>query len=466
MENDAETEKEKKNKNNKVIVGSIICTLLVIYLGMATYFRTHFYFGTEINCVNVSAKTIKEAAKQMTSQMESYKLSLKEKSGKTEQITSTEINLKLSSNDEFKRLKDKQGSFNWIFGALDSKNSKLKANIIYSNKLLQEKINNLSCLDSKNIIEPKNPSFKYSSTGYVVLNEVNGNKIDKDVLYKNIVNALSTGTTTLNLDSTNCYLKPKYTVKSKKTSEIKNILNKYVSSKIIYTFGDKKEVIDGSKINKWLNVDDNYEVVFDNSILTKYMRKLFSNYETIGKTRNFVTTSGNTISIGGGDYGWDINSSEDIQKLIDDIKNGRTVTREPIYLQTAASHSSDDIGNTYVEIDMVNQHLWFYKKGSLVTQGDVVTGNMSLNTSTPAGVYRLKYKERNATLKGEGYASPVNFWMPFNGGIGIHDASWRSSFGGNIYLTSGSHGCVNAPYYLAQTLYNNIDAGTPVVCYY
>jgi lipoprotein-anchoring transpeptidase ErfK/SrfK len=99
-------------------------------------------------------------------------------------------------------------------------------------------------------------------------------------------------------------------------------------------------------------------------------------------------------------------------------------------------------------------------------EGDVVTGNVSLNDATPVGIYRLKYKEKNATLKGEGYSSPVSFWMPFNGGIGIHDANWRSVFGGEIYKTNGSHGCINSPYNLAQTIFDNINAGTPVVCYY
>lgn len=56
--------------------------------------------------------------------------------------------------------------------------------------------------------------------------------------------------------------------------------------------------------------------------------------------------------------------------------------------------------------------------------------------------------------------------MPFNGGIGIHDAIWRSQFGGNIYKTNGSHGCVNAPPYLAQKIFENIEPGTPIVCYY
>ena len=75
---------------------------------------------------------------------------------------------------------------------------------------------------------------------------------------------------------------------------------------------------------------------------------------------------------------------------------------------------------------MTKQHIWFYKNGTLIVEGDVVTGDVSKNYATPTGVYKLQYKEKNATLKGEGYSVPVNVFMPFNGGIGIHDASWRS----------------------------------------
>ena len=77
----------------------------------------------------------------------------------------------------------------------------------------------------------------------------------------------------------------------------------------------------------------------------------------------------------------------------------------------------------------------------------------------------MNYKQKGATLKGAGYSSNVSYWMPFNGNIGLHDASWRSSFGGNIYKTNGTHGCVNMPKYLAKKIFENIKAGTPVICY-
>ena len=56
----------------------------------------------------------------------------------------------------------------------------------------------------------------------------------------------------------------------------------------------------------------------------------------------------------------------------------------------------------------------------------MVTGDVSKKDSTPTGVYRIQYKEKNYVLKGEGYSVTVNVFMPFNGGIGIHDAIWRT----------------------------------------
>lgn len=475
-EKDAEKNKEKKrrssrksnNKYTKVMIGtaSSFCVLIAVYLGASAYFSNHFYLGSEINCVSVSGKTVEEVNGQMASAIKSYKLNLKERNGNSEQINAEDIKLKYNSDDEFKKLKDNQGAYRWVFAFLDTKDSKMTAKVSYDKKLLEEKVDKLSCFDSKKVVEPKNPSFKYTDKGYEVISEVNGNKVNKDALYDNVVKAVLSGQTTLDLEAANCYVKPKYTVKSKKTDEIKNLLNKYVSSKIIYTIGESQETIDASKINNWLTVNDDFEVAFDDGKVKEYMKSLSDKYDTIGKTRSFTASSGRTIKVGGGDYGWCINNSQEIQNLIAAIKQGKTVKKEPTYSQTAASHSSNDIGNTYVEVDMGSQHLWYYKNGSLVVQGDVVTGNVSDGHPTPEGVYWVKYKERNATLKGQGYASPVDYWMPFNGGIGIHDASWRNQFGGSIYMSGGSHGCVNSPHYLAQTIYQNIEAGTPVVCYY
>ena len=115
---------------------------------------------------------------------------------------------------------------------------------------------------------------------------------------------------------------------------------------------------------------------------------------------------------------------------------------------------------------MTAQHLFYYKDGSLVVESDFVSGNEAKGWATPAGVYPLTYKQKDAVLKGEDYKTPVDYWMPFNGGIGLHDATWRSSFGGTLYKNGGSHGCVNLPHSVAQKIFENISAGTPVLCYH
>lgn len=455
---------KEKNKHNKIVIGFAI--LLCIYFGIAMYFKNHFYFGSEINHINVSSKTVEEVKEQMTSKLKAYTVNIKERGGKIEQIRSVDIGLRYNSGGKYEKFKHRQNPLNWISAFFSTKNLKMTDIVVYDEKLLKEKVEKLSCVNISNIVEPREPGFKYTDKGYVIIDEVNGNKINKDILCDKVTKAIFSGEDTIDLEAANCYVNPKYTSKSQRTIDNKNLLNKYVSSKITYTFGNHKETIDGSIINKWLKIDENFGVVIDDQKEKNYMNSLFNTYNTVGKTRSFITTLGKTINISGGDYGWSINTAKEIQNLNKTIKEGKTIVKEPAYIQTAFSHDSNDIGNTYVEIDMANQHLWFYKNGALIVQGDVVTGNESSNDLTTQGIYSLKYKEKNATLTGEDYSTPVECWMPFNGGIGIHDASWRDEFGGNIYKTNGSHGCINSPYYLAKTIFDNIEKGTPVICYY
>jgi hypothetical protein len=160
-----------------------------------------------------------------------------------------------------------------------------------------------------------------------------------------------------------------------------------------------------------------------------------------------------------------MNQSAEADALAEIIRSGESQERVPAYKQEAVSYGENDYGNTYVEVNLTAQHLYFYKDGKLVLDTDFVSGNESKGWSTPAGVYSLTYKQKDATLKGEDYRTPVAYWMPFNGNIGFHDATWRKQFGGSIFKTSGSHGCVNLPPAMAKTLFENIPSKVPVLCY-
>ena len=123
-----------------------------------------------------------------------------------------------------------------------------------------------------------------------------------------------------------------------------------------------------------------------------------------------------------------------------------------------------------VEIDLSNQTITLVREDKSIGVWPIVTGGPGYRT--PPGLFALAYKTSPATLKGKNadgsdYESHVTFWMPFNGGIGIHDADgWRSAYGGSIYVYGGSHGCVNVPYSAAETIFYNVSAGMPVIVHY
>ncbi len=109
-----------------------------------------------------------------------------------------------------------------------------------------------------------------------------------------------------------------------------------------------------------------------------------------------------------------------------------------------------------------------YKKGELVLETDCVTGVPNKERMTHPGVHAIYAMQRDrylGTMEVQGYHTHVDYFMPFNGGEGLHDAPWRGSFGGTIYRTSGSHGCVNLPPAMAAEMYGIVYVGMPVIVY-
>ena len=171
-------------------------------------------------------------------------------------------------------------------------------------------------------------------------------------------------------------------------------------------------------------------------------------------------------------------------EIIGSYKNGDVVFATPLsngwsklYGQTKYVNSSYLVISSWVEVDISDQIVTLHKKNGTKYVSSCVTGNVSAGNATPTGVYNIYYKQYSPSFLGETlsgvskYAkneillmgdARVGYWMPFNGSIGFHDASWRTEFGGTIYKTNGSHGCVNLPKEAAKQIFLNIDQGTMV----
>ncbi len=262
---------------------------------------------------------------------------------------------------------------------------------------------------------------------------------------------------------------------------VQRYINQLAAVTITYTFGTQTEVLTGDTFMNWLSVDENLNVTFDDDLIDEYVSDLSSRYNTRYRERTFQTSLGTTVTIpaGDGEYGYTIAKADEAALLKENILGLEPVTREPVYYTEneygnpyyLGREGADDLNGTYVEVNLTQQHLWFYKDGVLIIESDLVSGDVSLDKETKTGCFPLAWKQSPRTLTGDeaggsgSYSTDVQYWMPFYDGQGLHDAPWRTDFGGDIYLTSGSHGCVNLPSETAQTIYENIDIGTAIILY-
>lgn len=452
--------KSKKVGNSIIVIASAV----LIYLIISIYFASHFFFNTVINGVNVSLKAHSAAEYLIKSYIKEYKLQLIERAGEAEEINGEDIGLMYNETSSISGIYERKNSFKWFYSLFKAKKYFIEDLYVYTSDELENKINKLNCLN-KEIVEPQSVKFNYASGFFYVIEEVYGNKVNRDKLKEAVEKSILKGERKLDLNEKLCYENPRYTINSSKTLETKNLLNKYVKSMITYKIENDTEVLDGNIINQWLSIDENLEVTINEIAVMKYIRYLSKKYDTVGITRRFKTSTGKRVEVKGGLYGWKIDFAAETRALIDNIKQGEILEKEPLYFQRSLPRGENEIGNTYVEINITRQHLWFYKNGKLITQGPIVTGNPNRGHATVVGTYMLNYKQKGATLTGPDYEAPVTYWMPFFGNMGLHDATWRHSFGGSIYKRSGSHGCVNAPKYLAKIIFENIEPGTPIICY-
>lgn len=465
--------KKKRRKVLGIIGSSVLGVILAVYLGFAIFFSSHFYFHTTINGVDYSLQTVAKVEDTMTKEVGDYKLTLKESDGDVDVIDGKEIDLSYKKGEELNALLKNQNVFLWPRSLWESFDIQAPVGVNYDETKLDNLLNALDCMQEENQVAPASAVPEFNGQKFVVKAEEIGSLLDVDAFKAKVAEYIAGFQNTLDMMAEDCYVKAAYFSDSPEVLAACKTMNEYLGASVTYTFGENTEVVDASVISQWLTTDENMNVTYNEEGVSQYVAGLAEKYDTYRKQRTFTSGSGNTVNVEGGDYGWKIDQAAEIAALETNINNKEVVTKEPVYKQTAASHGAADWGDTYVEVDLTNQYMYLFVNGSVVTSSPIVTGKPSEGSATPQGVYSIRYCKRNAVLRGPKKAdgtyeweSPVAFWMPFNGGIGLHDATWQSAFGGNRYLTHGSHGCVNLPYNIAETVFNNVSAGTPVVCHY
>ena len=375
----------------------------------------------------------------MKEKLSEYSIEVSSRDVAAQTIKGEDIDYKYMSTGEILQLLRKQKPYEWIKGLYEQKSYTVDENVGYNKTLLQEQLKSLNCAQAENQTEPENAYVAFQNNAFVIVPETEGSKLNIKEAYKVLNAAVEANESAIDFSNTpEVYVSAAVTKDDPELQAALEACNNYTKASITYTFGDQSTTLDGNTIKDWLQA-----------------------------------TSGRTVYVSSSVYGWKIDQAAEAAQLSQEIQSGTQTTREPIYAQTANAYGVNDLGNTYIEVDLSEQHMYYYQDGADIFESDFVSGNMSYaDRQTHAGIFTLYYKKSPDVLKGgqkgtaNYYEQPVQYWMPFDGGIGFHDANWRDDFGGDIYLTSGSHGCINLPPENAAVLYDLIQYDVPIVCFY
>ena len=470
---DPEPKKRKKPGIGALIfVGSLLCCAVIAiaaaYFYYADYFTKRFFPGTIINERDVSVLEPAQVKQDIANDIVTYHLDIKELNDVTETITSEDIALAYVDDGAIDKILKEQDTKFWFLRLLGTKSYEVSTGTTYDREKAEQVVNGLSCLNPENITAPADAQLVDNGTSFSIQPEVEGNQLDEEKFRAMVFDALDSGATEIDVVKDDCYLHPSRRSDDENLNTRMNEYNAILGVNVYYVFGENTEYVNADTLRPYITDDGNH-VTLSGDYARKIVYGWGQKYDTFGLAREFTTHSGEVIMLPeGGDYGWVINKDATIADVQDAVTTQAAGERTPTFLYKAMGWDNGDITGTYVEVSISEQHLWCYHNYELVMDTDVVTGLPTSERETRRGIYAIDAKKEHATLGRldvQGYASPVDYWAPFDGGRGLHDAPWRSSFGGDIYLYDGSHGCVNIPSQNMAAIYNAIEIGNAVIIY-
>ncbi|MDY5022956.1 MAG: L,D-transpeptidase family protein [Blautia sp.] len=473
---------KKKHKGLKIagiFAAMLFTAAAAAYAGISYYYSDKFFEGTVINGIDCSGMTAYEVENEIAGAVDDYSIQVLSRGQEPQSISGSSIDYHYASDGTVLKLLKQQKPYEWIKGYFQVKSTTTAVNTTFDKTLLQSQVKALNCAQEENQVAPENAYVAFQDNQFEIIPETEGSELKVKQAYQVLDEAISQSQTSVDFTSNpDVYESADVTSSDPALQSTLEAYNNFARASITYTFGDQTVTLDGNTIRNWLQFDEKGQLLQDDTTfeqnIAQYVAELAAQYDTVGTEREFHTTNGRTVYVYGSAYGWQIDQVSEIAQLKSEIQAGAQVTRDPIYSMTANSHGYNDFGNTYIEVDLSDQHMYYYQDGALIFDSDIVSGLMSEpDRQTPSGIYTLYYKKSPDVLRGaqrpDGtyeYETNVTYWMPFNGGIGFHDATWQPYFGGDAYLVNGSHGCINLPYDSAAELYQIIQYNVPIICFY
>jgi hypothetical protein len=482
---DKEPEKVKKqkkprqpmSKRNKLILGIGIPAALFLcaYMAVSLFYTTRFVDRTSINGYDFSRALPYEVSGFFANKGETFTLEMTGLAGLEETITGEELELSISDNGQVRSLFENQNSWAWPVILMRGADYQLDLLVEYNDELLVDRVNQIACLDRTITVEPVDAKPYFNGERFVIQPEVVGTLIDPEIVISNIRASMTAYGNSLNLVEIGAYIRP--VVFSDNPELVAGVerLNHYVGASITFELNPKLVVVNHEQIVDWLSWDNNFNVTFHEEMARDFMSDFMAKYSTLGTTRTFTNPLGREAEVESNLYGWDLDEETEVAEFLSNIRSGETVQREPAHFRRGSFHETGEWGDTYIQVCLTEQHMWFFVDGELELESPVVTG-LAGRSQTPSGIFEILWMASPTILRGpiidhetgeREWESPVSYWMAITWcGIGLHDATWQPYFGGNRWTYGGSQGCINLPLGIARDLYAMVGEGTMTIVHW
>lgn len=467
------SEKKNSNKIHKRILITVVIILLlsIAYSAGIGYYANRFQANTKFGSIDISNLTLPKAQEKVEQDFNKKQVKLEENGKELGTITMADLDGKVNTEEILKKVYNSQDPNTWIVGFFTSHKygNVLMDNVEIEDKKVDEALSKIG-LNNEDRTSPVSAQIEYADgTGYYVEDEKGGDQLDIEAVKKELLNSIQTGRKELEINT--LYLQPKVKAKDEIVADTMAAIDKASDTKITLDISGDEVTIPKEDILAWMAFDDNNRIVFDQDKITSYIDDLNKKYATYDKVRQFHSTLRGLVDVQPGTLGWSIDTEAESAKIATELASGTDVNREVSVVGSGYNANGDDIGNSYIEVDLQNQMMFIYKNGEEVLQTPIVSG-FGGSTETVPGAYSLWNKEENATLVGRNqqtgndYRQPVSYWLPFDDtGQGIHDANWQSNFGGNVYMYAGSQGCINTPPGTMPEVFALAEVGMPVIVF-
>lgn len=461
----------------RFVVLGIFFTFLLTNTALAAVLEGQIYPGVSVAGHDISGLTRVQARNKLSAMPNGRTFTIKV-GDKT--FTTTSEQLGASYNiDATVDLAYQVGRSNSLplLGVFNSSNN---GQLGYSYNLDTKKLSHFTNqLTSQVGVMPVNASLKISEGQIELVQSKDGIMIDQAHLNDILSTALVDGkdqTFSLTPQPVQAEIQPSQTENARSKSE------ELLARTIILEYNGRKFVADKKAIGYWIG----YEVSKQGQqpqLVTKILKEQIEGWvQSVANQINVAPVSKKVIVANGsketvereGKDGLAVNqttASEAIYKAISenkDLQFGLSATSIPFKTEYNRIVTLDY--GRYIEINISTQRLTAYQDSNVVLSSPLTSGAVGRGLGTPIGLFSIYEKRRNTYLNGRAYGWDynlfVNYWMPFSGGVGLHDAPWRSVFGGSDYYWGGSHGCVNLPHSTASFLYDWSTVGTPVWVHY